>query len=106
MYNHYIYDIITGMDADQLSRLAMRKTIELCSDWLTELPSMPQSTNDHPVYVHAIKNIRRKMEDKHSTIHDLNLLFNIQVTMATTSPNSRQGKLIIYGHNFLNNGQI
>ena len=41
-------------------------------------PSSPECRLD--VSVHAVKNKRRKMEDKHVVIRDLNALFGLKVS--------------------------
>nr|DBA23080.1 TPA: hypothetical protein GDO54_014034 [Pyxicephalus adspersus] len=47
------------------------------SQWQKQLPSPPTSERTLYVSVHAIRNTRRKMEDRHVTLLDFNQLFGI-----------------------------
>uniref|UniRef100_A0A8C9ZJ46 Protein phosphatase, Mg2+/Mn2+ dependent, 1E n=1 Tax=Sander lucioperca TaxID=283035 RepID=A0A8C9ZJ46_SANLU len=51
---------------------------EMCCLWLKELPFRRRPQPYYETSIHAIKNMRRKMEDKHVIIPDFNSLFNIQ----------------------------
>ncbi|XP_045896967.1 protein phosphatase 1E isoform X2 [Micropterus dolomieu] len=50
----------------------------MCCLWLKELPFHRRPQPYYETSIHAIKNMRRKMEDKHVIIPDFNTLFNIQ----------------------------
>ncbi|CAB1352442.1 unnamed protein product [Coregonus sp. 'balchen'] len=61
-----------------LSIYHIQKTVE---DGVEPFPHFPYRRRPQPYYetsIHAIKNMRRKMEDKHIVIPDFNTLFNIQ----------------------------
>ncbi|CAB1316509.1 unnamed protein product [Coregonus sp. 'balchen'] len=61
-----------------LSIYHIQKTVE---DGVDPFPHFPYRRRPQPYYetsIHAIKNMRRKMEDKHIVIPDFNTLFNIQ----------------------------
>ncbi|KAK9707693.1 Protein phosphatase 2C [Popillia japonica] len=65
----------------KLMQCVMAKTNEVClryldNSMLCSLPSPGPPYNIVSVY--ALKNLRRKMEDRHVVIHDLNTMFNIQ----------------------------
>ncbi|XP_072034099.1 protein phosphatase 1F-like isoform X2 [Amphiura filiformis] len=65
------------LDAMKLSRHVLSMVHETCVKWKAELPPIKPPTI--PIYsIHAIKNTRRKMEDKHVIIPDLNTLFNFK----------------------------
>ncbi|XP_064425039.1 protein phosphatase 1E [Latimeria chalumnae] len=69
---------IAQIEALKLARLIFTKLREICYSWLKDLPLRKKS---HPYYetsIHAVKNMRRKMEDKHVCIPDINILFNLE----------------------------
>uniref|UniRef100_UPI00398F2BE2 protein phosphatase 1E n=1 Tax=Pristiophorus japonicus TaxID=55135 RepID=UPI00398F2BE2 len=71
-------DGITQFDSTRLSRMVFTKLHEVCCSWVKDLP-LTQRT--HPYFetsIHAIKNMRRKMEDKHVCLPDFNTLFNLE----------------------------
>lgn len=62
----------------------MAKTNEVCLRYLDNsmLCSLPApSFTYNVVTVAASRNKRRKMEDRHVVIHDLNTMFNVQVIL-------------------------
>uniref|UniRef100_A0A4W4DZD6 Protein phosphatase 1E n=1 Tax=Electrophorus electricus TaxID=8005 RepID=A0A4W4DZD6_ELEEL len=62
----------------KLARLVFNTLCEICCVWLKSFPARRRT---HPYYetsIHAIKNMRRKMEDRHVVIPDFNSLFNLQ----------------------------
>ena len=66
----------------KLMQTVMAKTNEICLRYLDNsmLCSLPSPGVPHNVVsVCAAKNKRRRMEDRHVVIHDLNTMFNIQV---------------------------
>uniref|UniRef100_A0A4W3KGN2 Protein phosphatase 1E n=1 Tax=Callorhinchus milii TaxID=7868 RepID=A0A4W3KGN2_CALMI len=69
---------IPQFDPNKLSRLVFTKLHEICCSWVKDLPLTRQT---HPYFetsIHAIKNMRRKMEDKHVCLPDFNTLFNLE----------------------------
>ncbi|XP_033115788.1 protein phosphatase 1E-like [Anneissia japonica] len=58
--------------ADKVAKVVFNKVHEICKEWKDNPPSDYSPTPK--VSTHAIKNTRRKMEDKHITIPDLNRL--------------------------------
>ncbi|XP_062262862.1 protein phosphatase 1E [Platichthys flesus] len=71
-------DPLPLMDAVTLARLVFNRLFEVCCLWLKELPFRRRPQPYYETSIHAIKNMRRKMEDKHVIIPDFNTLFNIQ----------------------------
>lgn len=63
----------------KLARLVFSKLHEICSNWVKEFPLQPKPHRYYETSIHAIKNMRRKMEDKHVCIPDFNMLFNLEV---------------------------
>uniref|UniRef100_A0A672HKE8 Protein phosphatase 1E n=2 Tax=Salarias fasciatus TaxID=181472 RepID=A0A672HKE8_SALFA len=66
------------MEAVKLARQVFNRLFDLCCLWLKELPFRRRPQPYYETSIHAIKNMRRKMEDKHVIIPDFNTLFNIQ----------------------------
>lgn len=65
------------LDSSSVSLCFLNSLINVVLSWLNSPPSLPPCP-ERIVSVHAIKNTRRKMEDKHSVITDFNLLFGIK----------------------------
>lgn len=68
----------TQIDSVKLARLVFNKLCETCSQWLKDFPYRRRHLPYYETSIHAIKNMRRKMEDKHVVIPDFNTLFNLQ----------------------------
>lgn len=64
----------------KLARLVYSKLHEICSSWVKDFPLQPKPHRYYETSIHAIKNMRRKMEDKHVCIPDFNVLFNLEVS--------------------------
>ncbi|XP_068600358.1 protein phosphatase 1E [Brachionichthys hirsutus] len=82
---HHLYktvedgaDPLPQMESVKLARLVFNSLFEMCCLWLKELPFCRRPQPYYETSIHAIKNMRRKMEDKHVIIPDFNTLFNIQ----------------------------
>lgn len=52
---------------------------EVCQKWNKDLPVIPIPAQVHECYHYEIKNTRRKMEDKHVMLQDMNTLFDLKV---------------------------
>lgn len=74
----------TEIEAVKLARLVFNKLCETCCVWLKGFPPRRRSQAYYETSIHAIKNMRRKMEDRHVIIPDFNTLFNLQVTAPHT----------------------
>lgn len=55
---------------------------EVCRSWTESLPHLTQVPGSIELSVHAIKNTRRKMEDRHAVCVDVNSLFDLKVCTA------------------------
>ena len=53
--------------------------LEICQEWSETLPELTQIPGDIELSVYAIKNTRRKMEDRHAICVDINTLFGLKV---------------------------
>ncbi|XP_051972312.1 protein phosphatase 1E-like [Xyrauchen texanus] len=71
-------DTLPQIDSVKLARLVFNKLCETCCHWLKEFPNRRRHLPYYETSIHAIKNMRHKMEDKHVVIPDFNTLFNLQ----------------------------
>ncbi|XP_015251561.1 PREDICTED: protein phosphatase 1E [Cyprinodon variegatus] len=71
-------DPLPQMESVKMARLVFNRLFETCCLWQKELPFRRRPQPYYETSIHAIKNMRRKMEDKHVIIPDFNSLFNIQ----------------------------
>ncbi|MCJ8742167.1 hypothetical protein PDJAM_G00078900 [Pangasius djambal] len=71
-------ETIPQIEAVKLARLVFNKLCETCCMWLKGFPPRRRSQTYYETSIHAIKNMRRKMEDRHVIIPDFNTLFNLQ----------------------------
>ncbi|XP_058482505.1 protein phosphatase 1E isoform X2 [Solea solea] len=71
-------DPLPQMESVKLARLVFNRLFDMCCLWLKELPFRRRPMPYYETSIHAIKNMRRKMEDRHVIIPDFNSLFNIQ----------------------------
>ncbi|XP_028662785.1 protein phosphatase 1E [Erpetoichthys calabaricus] len=68
----------TQLDSTKLARMVFSKLHEICCSWMKDFPRQKRVQAYYETSIHAIKNMRRKMEDKHIVIPDFNTLFNLQ----------------------------
>ncbi|KAK2910999.1 hypothetical protein QQF64_026605 [Cirrhinus molitorella] len=67
------------LQSEPLQRLFINKLREVCLAWQKQLPSSGSSTSQtHSCSVHAIRNTRRKMEDRHIILKEFNQLLGLQ----------------------------
>ncbi|XP_031553359.1 protein phosphatase 1F-like [Actinia tenebrosa] len=66
-----------GLDVDKLVKATFNKVQEICVDWSHAPPKMFKSERSYQSCVHAIKNTRRKMEDKHIIMPYFSTLFGL-----------------------------
>ncbi|XP_075417638.1 protein phosphatase 1E [Tenrec ecaudatus] len=62
----------------KLARSVFSKLHDICCSWVKDFPLHRRPQLYYETSIHAIKNMRRKMEDKHVCIPDFNMLFNLQ----------------------------
>ncbi|XP_071371452.1 protein phosphatase 1F [Centroberyx affinis] len=67
------------LQSEPVQRLFLNKLIKVALAWHENLPELPAASPRFPrCSVHAIKNTRRKMEDKHVALAEFNQLFGFQ----------------------------
>ncbi|KAF4113786.1 protein phosphatase 1F [Onychostoma macrolepis] len=67
------------LQSEPLQRLFINKLREVCLAWQKQLPSPGlSSSRTHSCSVHAIRNTRRKMEDRHIILKEFNQLLGLQ----------------------------
>ncbi|XP_042344186.1 protein phosphatase 1F [Plectropomus leopardus] len=67
------------LQSEPVQRLFLNKLIEVALAWHQNLPKLrPSPSRFLRCSIHAIKNTRRKMEDKHVVLAEFNQLFGIQ----------------------------
>uniref|UniRef100_A0A8C8VFT0 Protein phosphatase 1E n=1 Tax=Pelusios castaneus TaxID=367368 RepID=A0A8C8VFT0_9SAUR len=69
---------IIQIETVKLARSVFSKLHEICSSWVKDFPLQRKPLRYYETSIHAIKNMRRKMEDKHVCIPDFNMLFNLE----------------------------
>ncbi|XP_067328116.1 protein phosphatase 1E [Anolis sagrei] len=71
-------DGIIQVQTEKLARTVFSKLHDTCSSWVKDFPLQQKPHRYYETSIHAIKNMRRKMEDKHVCIPDFNTLFNLE----------------------------
>ncbi|KAJ7308837.1 hypothetical protein JRQ81_008107 [Phrynocephalus forsythii] len=71
-------DGVIQIETEKLARMVFSKLHEICTSWVKDFPLHPKPRRYYETSIHAIKNMRRKMEDKHVCIPDFNTLFNLE----------------------------
>lgn len=69
--------LYSELDISQATRDVFSNIQSLCNQWNQETPKLWTFKQSYPSSVHAIKNTRRKMEDKHVILPYFNNLFNL-----------------------------
>ncbi|KAG8122611.1 hypothetical protein E2320_018097, partial [Naja naja] len=69
---------LTEVETESLARTVFTKLHNICSAWVKDFPLQTKPFRYYETSIHAIKNMRRKMEDKHVCIPDFNTLFNLE----------------------------
>lgn len=75
------------LDAKGLARSFFNRLWEACSQWQKQMPltaRVPQ--RQWLVSIHAIRNTRRKMEDRHVCLPAFNQLFGLSVSAPPPRP--------------------
>lgn len=69
---------VTLLDAKGLARSFFNRLWEVCSQWQKQVPSTARAPQQQwLVSIHAIRNTRRKMEDRHVCLPTFNQLFGL-----------------------------
>ncbi|XP_030141911.1 protein phosphatase 1F isoform X1 [Taeniopygia guttata] len=67
----------TLLDGESLQRCFFNKLRDVCSEWQKQLPPLRPLARFLLVSIHAIRNARRKMEDRHVLLPEFNQLFGL-----------------------------
>ncbi|XP_068013376.1 protein phosphatase 1F isoform X3 [Melanerpes formicivorus] len=67
----------TLLDGESLQRCFFNKLRDICCEWQKQLPPLRPLTRFLLVSVYAIRNTRRKMEDRHVLLPEFNQLFGL-----------------------------
>lgn len=76
---HVGFCTFSEVETTKLARTVFSKLHDVCSSWVKDFPLQRKPHRYYETSIHAIKNMRRKMEDKHVCIPDFNTLFNLEV---------------------------
>ncbi|XP_071880363.1 protein phosphatase 1F isoform X3 [Anas platyrhynchos] len=68
---------LTLLDGESLQRCFFNKLRDVCFEWQKQLPPLRPLKRFLLVSIHAIRNIRRKMEDRHVLLPEFNQLFGL-----------------------------
>ncbi|XP_061461085.1 protein phosphatase 1E [Rhineura floridana] len=71
-------DGIIQVETTKLARTVFSTLHGVCNSWVKDFPLQSKPHCYYETSIHAIKNMRRKMEDKHVCIPDFNTLFNLE----------------------------
>ncbi|XP_062896985.1 protein phosphatase 1F [Mobula hypostoma] len=66
------------LDGELVARTVFNKLLEVCCDWIKEPQLLQVPKRYLKVSSHAIRNTRRKMEDRHVALPEFNALFGIE----------------------------
>ncbi|XP_059839198.1 protein phosphatase 1F isoform X1 [Hypanus sabinus] len=66
------------LDGELVARTVFNRLLEVCYDWIKEPQLLQLPKRYLKVSSHAIRNTRRKMEDRHVTLPEFNALFGIE----------------------------
>ena len=75
--------LFTGYDAMSIAKAAFQKLYGICNNWISDLPVLYRNKYSYEVSLDAIKNTRRKMEDKHFVMANFNVLHGMGVVSFT-----------------------
>ena len=67
------------LSAEAVGSALLAAILGVCQEWAESLPRLTQVPGDIELSLYAIKNTRRKMEDRHAVCVDINSLFGLKV---------------------------
>ena len=68
---------ILEYDAMAIAKAAFHQLYTTCQKWTTDPPILQKNKFSYDISFDAIKNTRRKMEDKHFIMSDFNILHGL-----------------------------
>lgn len=72
--------MLSVLDGESLQRCFFNKLRDVCFEWQKQLPPLRPLKRFLLVSIHAIRNARRKMEDRHVLLPEFNQLFGLSVS--------------------------
>lgn len=72
----YLFAVLS---ATAVGTALLAAILDVCREWTESLPQLTQVPGSIELSIHAIKNTRRKMEDRHAVCVDINSLFGLKV---------------------------
>lgn len=79
-----VLSLLSVLDGESLQRCFFNKLRDVCFEWQKQLPPLRPLKRFLLVSIHAIRNIRRKMEDRHVLLPEFNQLFGLSVSLDKT----------------------
>lgn len=73
--------VLSVLDGESLQRCFFNKLRDVCFEWQKQLPPLRPLKRFLLVSIHAIRNTRRKMEDRHVLLPEFNQLFGLSVSL-------------------------
>lgn len=80
---HCFASVLAVLDGESLQRCFFNKLRDVCCAWQEQLPPLRPLARFLLVSIHAIRNARRKMEDRHVLLPEFNQLFGLSVSLGT-----------------------
>ncbi|KAL7986824.1 hypothetical protein Chor_013107 [Crotalus horridus] len=68
----------TWLEAAPLQCRFFNKLLDICGEWQKELPALKPAKRYLQISIHATRNTRRKMEDRHVSLPEFNQLFGLE----------------------------
>lgn len=82
--SHCFVFVLSVLDGESLQRCFFNKLRDVCFEWQKQLPPLRPLKRFLLVSIHAIRNTRRKMEDRHVLLPEFNQLFGLTVSLDKT----------------------
>lgn len=68
-------------DCAKLAIEAVNAVHDICKEWNAKMPTLMKSRMSYEVYAHSEQNTRRKMEDKHIVMTEVNNFYGLDKVM-------------------------
>ena len=81
-------------DGESLARGLLSILHSVCEDWSANLPVMTAPKDKVELSIFAIKNTRRKMEDRHAVCVDVNSLYSLKVSAMAVCTTGHQSVVL------------
>lgn len=98
---YYFVFVLSVLDGELLQRCFFNKLRDVCFEWQKQLPPLRSLKRFLLVSIHAIRNTRRKMEDRHVILTEFNQLFGLAVSLDNTGMSSLLAFQYCYKHSNL-----